>query len=89
MSEMNPKVILGFIIVAVIGFYVAAALLPGAIAEYYSGVTLLSWGDDGNITTGSNVTAWMTTLMLIAPIGVPIGLLAIFIFAGMKYLGKD
>ena len=81
MSEMNPKVILGFIIVAVVGFYVAAALLPDAIITYYDGVNSLS--------ANSNVSAWMVTLMAIAPIGVPIGLLAIFIFAGMKYLGKD
>ena len=79
MSDVGK--VFAVIVLGSIAFIVAGALLPSGLATYYDGVEALD--------TNANVSQIIVTLLELAPLGLPLAILMIFLaVGGLKMTGK-
>ena len=81
--SLNPTMIILFVIGAIIALTALSTMLTGdAVGDYYDGVEGLEYGQDGNKSSGTNVSPLFTLVALFVPIGIILSVLVYFFKMG-------
>ena len=81
--------IFAIIVLGAIAFLIAGALLPTALGGYYNGIQESEFINGSEALGRGNMSAIVATLLRLAPLGLPIAILLIFLaVGGLKLSGK-
>lgn len=76
---LNPTMIILFVIGAIIALTALSTMLTGdAVGDYYNANEGLEYGSDGNLSTGTNVSALFILVATFVPIGIILSVLVYF-----------